>query len=137
MFSPRCSVGGRCMSDMNVNGLRAGLPEIGPNLGEGVPANIAKYRIVRRVCGSPQPGLQCPAASPRPGCIINCQRASEDITRVSRQIRPGHHEIAGWVAHSQKAEIDHSAELMVLNQHVGRVKVAVYPDPLTCPRRCR
>ncbi len=118
-----------------VDCLRAGLLEIGQNLGEGVPANVAKHGIVRRICSGSQPDVQRPGASPRPGCIINGQRAAEDITRISRQIRPGHHEIACRVAHSEKAEVEHSAELMALDQQVGRVKVAVYPDRLACPRR--
>ena len=92
--------------------------------------DVAKHRIVRRICGSPQPDVQRPAASPRPCRIINGQRAAEDITRISRQIRPGHHEIACWVAHSEQAKIDHSAELMVLDQQVGRMKIAVAPTTL-------
>ncbi len=131
---------GRCRqfkAGLAVDCLGAGLLEIGQNLGEGVPANVAKHRVVRRVCGSPQPDVQRPGASPRPGCIINGQRAAEDITRISRQVCPGHHEVACWVAHSEKAEIDDSAELLALDQQVGRMKIAVHPDRLACPRRCR
>ena len=119
-----------------VDGLQAGPLEIGLNLGEGVAANTAKHRVVGRVCSGPQPGLQGPAASATPCRIINSKRAAEDITGVSRQVHPGHHEIARRIAHSEKAEIDDGAELLVVDQQVGRMKVAVDPERLACPRRC-
>src|SRR5215469_12806134 len=118
-------------------GLRAALLEVGENLGEGVPANVAKHRVVRRICSRPQPGLQGPAASSTPCRVINGQRAAEDAARVSRQVHPCHHEIARRIAHAEKAEIDHSAEFMVGNQQVSRMQIAVDPEWLACPRRYR
>src|SRR5215472_3972338 len=102
-----------------------------------MPANVAYQGVVGRICGSPQPELQRPAASPRPCRIINFQRVAEDVSRSSRQIRPGHHEVACWIAHSEEAEVNHGAELMFVDQQVGRMKVAMDPERLARPRGYR
>src|SRR5215472_16464607 len=82
---PRWPGATRCLANADVHlcmrfknrdeadGLETGLLEIGQNLGEGVPANVAEHGVVRRICGSPQPELHRPASPPCPGRIINGQ----------------------------------------------------------------
>ena len=73
---------------------------------------------------------QGPTPASRPGSAVDGQCRAEDLAGFGGEVVPGDHEVAGWVASGQRAEVDDGGELAIFHQQVPGSEVRVNQDGL-------
>jgi len=63
-----------------------------------------------------QPDGECPAATSRPGRVIDRERCAEDVPGLGGEEIPRDLQVACWIAHAQTPEVDDGAEPTLLDQ---------------------